>query len=135
MLMKNAISLMGKSEDVYGMTNDMMHQLPAEPFRQEAFKHLVMNFIHDQEDKVKQLEEYMYVIRSDFMKLSLKVLGRLKEEIRIKENGVKKIKKIMRLYLMRRILEVLEFHMTILGGRFNQLSHVSSPFLSKPGEY
>nr|GEX21253.1 hypothetical protein [Tanacetum cinerariifolium] len=38
----------------------------------------------------------------------------------------------MRLYLMRRSLEVLrKFHMTILGGRFNQSSHV----LSKLGEY
>ncbi|GJU49326.1 hypothetical protein Tco_1218881 [Tanacetum coccineum] len=33
-------------------------------------------------------------------------------------------------------LEVLrKFHWMILGGRFNQLSHVSSPLLSKPGEY
>ncbi|GKB23778.1 MAK10-like protein [Tanacetum coccineum] len=41
-----------------------------------------------------------------------------------------------RLYLTRRSLEVLrKFHWTILGGRFNQLSHVSSPLLSKPGEY
>ncbi|GKB72881.1 hypothetical protein Tco_0934293 [Tanacetum coccineum] len=40
------------------------------------------------------------------------------------------------LYLMRRSLEVLrKFHWMILGGRFNQLSHVSSPLLSKPGEY
>ncbi|GKA99965.1 hypothetical protein Tco_0827959 [Tanacetum coccineum] len=40
------------------------------------------------------------------------------------------------LYLMRRSLEVLrKFYWTILGGRFNQLSHVSSPLLSKPGEY
>ncbi|GJW83349.1 hypothetical protein Tco_0156494 [Tanacetum coccineum] len=40
------------------------------------------------------------------------------------------------LYLMRRSLEVLrKFHLMILGGRFNQLSHVSSPLLSKPGEY
>ncbi|GKA49849.1 hypothetical protein Tco_0742922 [Tanacetum coccineum] len=40
------------------------------------------------------------------------------------------------LYLMRKSLEVLrKFHWTILGGRFNQLSHVSSPLLSKPGEY
>ncbi|GKA54235.1 hypothetical protein Tco_0753184 [Tanacetum coccineum] len=38
--------------------------------------------------------------------------------------------------LMRRSLEVLrKFHWMILGGRFNQLSHVSSPLLSKPGEY
>ncbi|GJR07184.1 hypothetical protein Tco_0530168 [Tanacetum coccineum] len=41
-----------------------------------------------------------------------------------------------RLYLMRRSLEVLrKFHWMILGGRFNQLSHVSSPLLSKPWEY
>ncbi|GKB07878.1 hypothetical protein Tco_0836162 [Tanacetum coccineum] len=40
------------------------------------------------------------------------------------------------LYLMRKSLEVLrKFHWMILGGRFNQLSHVSSPLLSKPGEY
>ncbi|GJU32094.1 hypothetical protein Tco_1175683 [Tanacetum coccineum] len=40
------------------------------------------------------------------------------------------------LYLMRRSLEVLrKFHWMILEGRFNQLSHVSSPLLSKPGEY
>ncbi|GJT61478.1 hypothetical protein Tco_1005011 [Tanacetum coccineum] len=40
------------------------------------------------------------------------------------------------LYWMRRRLEVLrKFHWMILGGRFNQLSHVSSPLLSKPGEY
>ncbi|GJV58262.1 zf-CCHC domain-containing protein [Tanacetum coccineum] len=40
------------------------------------------------------------------------------------------------LYLMRRSLEVLrKFHWMILGGRSNQFSHVSSPLLSKPGEY
>ncbi|GJW25799.1 hypothetical protein Tco_0039610 [Tanacetum coccineum] len=50
--------------------------------------------------------------------------------VRINPDGV------ARLYLMRRSLEVLrKFHSTILGGRFNQLSHVSSPLLSKPREY
>ncbi|GKA00858.1 hypothetical protein Tco_0673523 [Tanacetum coccineum] len=40
------------------------------------------------------------------------------------------------LYLMRRSLEVLrKFHWMILEGRFNQLSHVSSLLLSKPGKY
>ncbi|GKA94891.1 putative reverse transcriptase domain-containing protein [Tanacetum coccineum] len=40
------------------------------------------------------------------------------------------------LYLMRRSLEVLrKFHWMILKGRFNQLSHISSPLLSKPWEY
>ncbi|GJV20386.1 reverse transcriptase domain-containing protein [Tanacetum coccineum] len=42
----------------------------------------------------------------------------------------------LRLYLMRRSLEVLrKLHWTIIGGRFNQLSHVSSLLLSNPGEY
>ncbi|GJY57465.1 MAK10-like protein [Tanacetum coccineum] len=42
----------------------------------------------------------------------------------------------LKLYLMRRSLKVLrKFHWMILGGRFNQLSHVSSPLFSKPGEY
>nr|GEU96392.1 MAK10-like protein [Tanacetum cinerariifolium] len=40
------------------------------------------------------------------------------------------------LYLMRRSLEVLrKFHWIILEGRFNHLSNVSPPLLSKPGEY
>ncbi|GJW32413.1 hypothetical protein Tco_0052445 [Tanacetum coccineum] len=43
---------------------------------------------------------------------------------------------LIRLYLMRRSLKVLrKFHWMILGGRFNQLSHVSSLLLSKSGEY
>ncbi|GJV08458.1 hypothetical protein Tco_1346114 [Tanacetum coccineum] len=44
--------------------------------------------------------------------------------------------RLIRLYLMRRSLEVLrKFHWMILGVRLNQLLHVSSPLLSKPGEY
>ncbi|GKE34594.1 hypothetical protein Tco_1453916 [Tanacetum coccineum] len=40
------------------------------------------------------------------------------------------------LYLTRRSLEVLrKFNWMILGGRFNQFLDVSSPLLSKPGEY
>ncbi|GJU74712.1 zinc finger, CCHC-type containing protein [Tanacetum coccineum] len=58
-LMKDVISLMGRSENVYGISSNMMRQLPAEPPRQEAFEYLVMNFILDQEEKVRQLEEYM----------------------------------------------------------------------------
>ncbi|GJZ83561.1 hypothetical protein Tco_0648734 [Tanacetum coccineum] len=43
---------------------------------------------------------------------------------------------LLSLYLMRRSLKVLrKFNWIILGGRFNQLSHVSSPLLSKLGEY
>ncbi|GJW83217.1 hypothetical protein Tco_0156362 [Tanacetum coccineum] len=50
--------------------------------------------------------------------------------VRINPDGV------ARLYLIRRILEVLrKFNWMILGGRFNQLLHVSSLLLRKPGEY
>ncbi|GJT61934.1 hypothetical protein Tco_1005467 [Tanacetum coccineum] len=46
------------------------------------------------------------------------------------------LNELIELYLIRRSLEVLrKFHWTILGGRFNQLSLVSSPLLSKPREY
>ncbi|GJZ88654.1 zinc finger, CCHC-type containing protein [Tanacetum coccineum] len=95
-LMKEAISLMGRSESVFGMTSNTVYQLPSEPSRQEEFKDLVMNFILDQEEKVRQLEEYMCVIGSDFMQLSLEVVGKLREEIRIEQNRTKKIKKITR---------------------------------------
>ncbi|GJU06145.1 zinc finger, CCHC-type containing protein [Tanacetum coccineum] len=95
-LMEKAISLMGRSESVFGMPSNMIRQLPPEPSRQEAFEDLVMNFILDQEERVKQLKEYKGVIGSDFMQLSLKVVEKLKDEIRAEENRVKKIEKITR---------------------------------------
>ncbi|GJX34543.1 hypothetical protein Tco_0246100 [Tanacetum coccineum] len=93
-LMEKAISLIGMSESVFGMSSNMMRQLPSEPSRQEAFEDLVTNFILNQEDRVKQFKEYMGVIGSDFMQLSLKVVEKLKDEIRVEKNRVKKIKKI-----------------------------------------
>ncbi|GJZ01788.1 zinc finger, CCHC-type containing protein [Tanacetum coccineum] len=84
-LMKEEISLMGRSESIFGMISNTLYQIPSEPSRQEEFENLVMNFILDQEEKVKQLEEYIGVIRSDFMQLSLEVVGKLKEEIRMEK--------------------------------------------------
>nr|GEZ67010.1 hypothetical protein [Tanacetum cinerariifolium] len=72
-LMKDAISIMKKSKDVFLVSGMMMHHLPSEPSRQEAFEDLVMNFILDQKERVKQLKECMGEIGSDFMQLSLKV--------------------------------------------------------------
>ncbi|GJX25031.1 zinc finger, CCHC-type containing protein [Tanacetum coccineum] len=60
-LMNDAISLMGKSGDLCGLTSNTMRQLPLEPSYQEEFEGLVTNFILDQEEKVFQLEEYMCV--------------------------------------------------------------------------
>ncbi|GJR63032.1 hypothetical protein Tco_1505194 [Tanacetum coccineum] len=88
--------LMGRSESIFGMTSNTLYQIPSEPSRQEEFENLVMNFILDQEEKVKQLEEYMGVIGNDFIQLSLEVVEKLKEEIRMENNKVKKIEKITR---------------------------------------
>ncbi|GJW20849.1 hypothetical protein Tco_0031471 [Tanacetum coccineum] len=55
MLMKDAISIIRRSENVFGISSDMMRQLPPKLSRQEAFKDLVMNFILYQEEKVRQL--------------------------------------------------------------------------------
>nr|GEV17352.1 hypothetical protein [Tanacetum cinerariifolium] len=67
-----------------------MHKLPAEPSSQEAFEDLVMNFILDEEDGVKQLKEYIKVIWNDFMQLSLEVIRKLNEEIRSEKSRIKK---------------------------------------------
>ncbi|GJT05253.1 hypothetical protein Tco_0839715 [Tanacetum coccineum] len=66
----------------------------------------------------------------EFLKKRKKFFTDPGDGVRINPDGV------ARLYLMRKSLEVLrKFHWMILGGRFNQLLHVSSPLLSKPGEY
>ncbi|GJZ43060.1 zinc finger, CCHC-type containing protein [Tanacetum coccineum] len=67
-LMEEAIALMGRSESMFGISSNIV--LPLEPSCQEAFEDLVMNFILDQEERVKQLEEYMRVIRNDFISVA-----------------------------------------------------------------
>ncbi|GKA27163.1 hypothetical protein Tco_0713331 [Tanacetum coccineum] len=85
-LRKDAVSLIGKSENLCGMSNNDLGCFPPKPSHREAFEGLLMNFLLEQEEKVRQLEEYMGAIRSDFMQLSLELVKKLKEEIRIKEN-------------------------------------------------
>nr|GEV36999.1 hypothetical protein [Tanacetum cinerariifolium] len=52
------------------------------------------------------------------------------------KNDIWPIAPTMTVIFDEKSLEVLrKFHMMILGGRFNQLLHVSSPLLSKPMEY
>ncbi|GKE18491.1 hypothetical protein Tco_1426068 [Tanacetum coccineum] len=95
-LMKDTISLIGRSESVFRMTTNEMYRPPFEPSRQEEYEHIVINFILDQEKRVKQLEEYMEVIMGDFMQLSLKVTRRLKEKIIEEGSRMRKIEKIIR---------------------------------------
>ncbi|GJV13689.1 zinc finger, CCHC-type containing protein [Tanacetum coccineum] len=85
-LMKNIILLVRKSENLCELGC-----FPPEPSHQEEFDGLLTNFILGQEEKFRQLEEYMSFIRSDFMQLSLEVVKKLKEEIRVKENKSKMI--------------------------------------------
>nr|GEV97299.1 zinc finger, CCHC-type [Tanacetum cinerariifolium] len=47
-LIKEAISLMGRDESVFGMTSNTRYPLPSEPSRQKEFEDLVMNFILDE---------------------------------------------------------------------------------------
>ncbi|GKA26688.1 zinc finger, CCHC-type containing protein [Tanacetum coccineum] len=79
-LMKDAISLMGRSKSIFRMTTNEMYRPPSDPSRQEEFEHIVMNFILDQKERVKQLKEYMKVIVGDFMQLSSEVTRGLKEK-------------------------------------------------------
>ncbi|GJX94739.1 hypothetical protein Tco_0349325 [Tanacetum coccineum] len=73
-LMKDAILLVGKSENLCGiMSNEAGYRSPKPP-HQEAFEGLVMNFILKQEAKVHQLEECMRIVKDDFMQLSSEVV-------------------------------------------------------------
>ncbi|GKC49531.1 hypothetical protein Tco_1072276 [Tanacetum coccineum] len=102
--MKNAISLMGKSNDIFQSTTNEMRQPPTEPSRQEEFEHIVMNFIYDQEERIKQLENYMQDITDEFMEFSSEVTLRLKERVKENESKPRKIEKITK-YPDTKVLE------------------------------
>ncbi|GJU48078.1 hypothetical protein Tco_1217633 [Tanacetum coccineum] len=54
-LMEKEISLIGKSESVFGMSSNMMRQLPPEPSCHEAFDDLVNDFIsRSKKERVQQ---------------------------------------------------------------------------------
>ncbi|GJS22025.1 retrotransposon ORF1 [Tanacetum coccineum] len=90
-------------------------------------EHTKSVYLRNEEDKRREVE---YVMS--------KILGFYKECLELGPEyltGVEDEGEVT-LYLMRRSLEALrKFYWMILRGRFNQLSHVSSPLLSKPGEY
>ncbi|GJW10367.1 retrotransposon ORF1 [Tanacetum coccineum] len=104
-LMKDTISLMGKSESVFRLATNEIYRPPSEPSHQEEFEHIVMNFVLDQEERTRQLEDYMQAFTDEFMELSSEVTQRLKERIKENENKPRKIIKITR--KCARELEVL----------------------------
>ncbi|GJS28229.1 hypothetical protein Tco_0488849 [Tanacetum coccineum] len=58
-LMKEAISLMGRSESVFGMTSNTMYQLPSEPSRQEEFEDLEeIRIEQNRTKKIKKITRY-----------------------------------------------------------------------------
>ncbi|GJS61896.1 hypothetical protein Tco_0656680 [Tanacetum coccineum] len=93
-LMKDATPLMGSSEVIFRLTTNEICQPPTEPSRQEEFEHIVMKFIYDQEERIKQLKNYMQDIIDEFMEFSSEVTLRLKERIKENESKPRKIKKI-----------------------------------------
>ncbi|GJX29728.1 hypothetical protein Tco_0237807 [Tanacetum coccineum] len=63
-----------------------------------------MNFILDQEERVRQLEDYMRAIAEEFMEFSSEVARRLKERIKENKNKPRKIEKIIK-YPDTKVLE------------------------------
>ncbi|GJV60756.1 hypothetical protein Tco_1466856 [Tanacetum coccineum] len=102
--MKDAIFLMGSSKDISRLIANEMCQPPTEPSRQEEFEHIVMSFIYDQEERIKQLENYMQDITDEFMELSLEVTLRIKERIKENESKPRKIEEITK-YPDTKVLE------------------------------
>ncbi|GJV26284.1 hypothetical protein Tco_1378979 [Tanacetum coccineum] len=47
-LIKETISLMGRSGSLFGMTSNTMYQLPSEPSQQEEFKDLVVGKLREE---------------------------------------------------------------------------------------
>ncbi|GJX14139.1 hypothetical protein Tco_0205897 [Tanacetum coccineum] len=113
------------------------------PHKMEAFNHMDSKDVNTNSLPPFVLENNNYRRKTYY--LNSLTLGSNREDESISkeirhlmklEREAKRHKGEVMLYLMRRSLEVLrKFHCMILGGRFNQLSHVSSPLLSKPWEY
>nr|GEV30937.1 retrovirus-related Pol polyprotein from transposon TNT 1-94 [Tanacetum cinerariifolium] len=66
-----------------GWSKNLQQSFP-EPPHQEEFEGIVISFIHNQEEELRQLEEYMSIIGDEFMQLSLLVMENLKDKIRTK---------------------------------------------------
>nr|GFA07951.1 zinc finger, CCHC-type [Tanacetum cinerariifolium] len=76
-LMKDAILLIGGSKSIFRMTSNETYRPPPEPSCKKKFEHIMKNFILDQEERVRELKEYMKVIVSDFMLLTNEMMGAL----------------------------------------------------------
>nr|GEZ61915.1 zinc finger, CCHC-type [Tanacetum cinerariifolium] len=103
-LMKDAISSMGEIESIFRLTTNEIYRPPLKPSRQEEFEHIVMNFILDQEERARQLKDYMLAIAEEFIEFSSEVAKRHKEMIKENKNKPRKIEKITK-YPDTKVLE------------------------------
>ncbi|GJW29801.1 hypothetical protein Tco_0046676 [Tanacetum coccineum] len=73
-LMEKGVSPMGRSESVFGMSSNMMRQLPPEPSRLEAFEDLVVEKLKDEiraeENRVKKIKKITRYPENEDTKLS-----------------------------------------------------------------
>ncbi|GKD62599.1 hypothetical protein Tco_1300108, partial [Tanacetum coccineum] len=83
-LFHEAASMMGRNRDFW--------QTLPEPSRQRQFEGIILSFMRDQEEELRQLKEYMNEIDDEFMHLSLMVIEMIEEKIRAQES--EKIQKI-----------------------------------------
>ncbi|GKC77445.1 hypothetical protein Tco_1128219 [Tanacetum coccineum] len=113
-------------------TDEIAYKMPHKIKQYNSLSHLEREhtklvYLRNEEDKRREVEYMMN-----------KTLGYYKECLELGPEYTTGIvdEGEVTLYLMRSNLKVLrKFHWMILGGRFNQLSHVSSPLLSKPGVF
>ncbi|GKE13894.1 hypothetical protein Tco_1421471 [Tanacetum coccineum] len=73
-LMKDAISLIGRSESVFRTTTNKMYQPLLEPSRQKEFEHIVMNFILDRKSRAARR-----IYESDYWRFNATLFGSHKE--------------------------------------------------------
>ncbi|GJS10098.1 hypothetical protein Tco_0366894 [Tanacetum coccineum] len=66
LLMKEAVSWVGRSKNLW--------QSFPEPPRQKKFEGIIISFIRDQEEELRQLEEYMSTIGNEFMQLYVRTI-------------------------------------------------------------
>nr|GEV51708.1 protein kinase-like domain, concanavalin A-like lectin/glucanase domain protein [Tanacetum cinerariifolium] len=123
-LPKGVVRFINENEEVaYKMPHEIEQYNSLSNLKKEHTKSV---YLRNKEDKRKGVD---YVMS--------KILGFYKECLELGPEYVTGLdeEEEVTLYLMRRSLEILGKLLDDFRGRFNQLSHVSSPLLSKLEEY
>ncbi|GJZ86443.1 retrotransposon ORF1 [Tanacetum coccineum] len=114
----------GVDEVAYKMPHKIEQYDSLSDLEKEHTKSVYLRNEEDRRRGVKCVMSKILGFYKECLKVEAEYLTRMDDEVEVT------------LCMIRRSLEVLrKFHWMILGGRFNQLSHVSSSLLSKLGEY